>query len=260
MKKIIILTVCVILIVIVAIVIYNSGPPGGGDVGNSGNQIIVTNIASKYGIASTEKGTTVGKVVISGAIPLFYDIISEDDNDRSLSNLDFADDINNQILKLFNNYSDEIKLFKDGVSFDDDKNDLIKNKQYRYRISYDRHNNGGIISLVINMNYNTSGLRSNAWKETFNIDVVNCKQLSLSDLFSSSAYKEKIVSEINKQAKERAYDLIEKDGIRTIPDNQKFYIKDEKLVIYFENSAISKKELEFIMPFEFNDTTNKFSL
>ena len=45
-----------------------------------------------------------------------------------------------------------------------------------------------------------------------------------------------------------------------LPEDQKFYIKDHKLVIYFENSAISKSELEFVMPFEFNSTLNKFSI
>ena len=114
--------------------------------------------------------------------------------------------------------------------------------------------------IVINIDYNTSGLRSNAWKEVFNIDVEKNKKITLSDLFSSSAYRSQIVAEVNKQAKEKSIKLIEPEGIKTIPEDQKFYIKDHKLVIYFENSAISKSELEFVMPFEFNSTLNKFSI
>ena len=260
MKRVIILTICVIIIVLIAIFVRNYDEWFGG----SGGAIIPPpppkSLASTYAINDTRKNPTVGKVSVDAVLPLFDEVESTDVNAKSLSDLSFAEQINNEILALFKNYSDEITLFKDGVSYDDNKNDIIKNKMYRLSTYYDRYNNGGIISLVINMDYDTNGLRSNKWKEVFNIDVVNNKKLTLSDLFSSANYKDRIASEINKQAKEKNLDLIEENGINTIPDNQKFYIKDEKLVIYFENSAISKSEVEFTMPFAFNDTLNKFSL
>ena len=257
MKRIIILTICVILIIVIAIAIWNIKdepiepsivPPAPSD------------LASQYFVNDVPKSLTVGKANVNVTLPLFDEVESTDENAKSLSDLSFAEEINNQVLELFDNYYQEIVLFKDGVSFDDDKNDIIKNKQYKFVADYDRYDNGSIISLVINLDYNTSGLRSNAWKEVFNIDVEKNKKISLSDLFSSSAYRSQIVDEVNKQAKEKSIKLIEPEGIKTIPEDQKFYIKDHKLIIYFENSAISKSELEFVMPFEFNATLNKFSI
>ena len=258
MKKVVILTILVILIIIIAaVLIYlngNSTPPK-----ESGEVVIFAPISAKYALVDTTSNSTNGKVNISGRIPYFLESESEDDNARALSNLDFAKDINNRIYDIINTYSEEIILFKDGVSFDDKDNDIIKNKQYRYTIDYDRYNNGNYISLVLRLNYNTGGLRSNVWKEVFNIDVVNNKLVKLSDLFSSSTYKYEIANEIVKQAKEKYINLLD-DGMKTIPDNQKFYIKDEKLIIYFEKSAISKDEIEFEMPFEFSSSANCFML
>ena len=258
MKRVVILTICVIIIIVIAIVIWNINqdqpiepsitPPPPSD------------IASLYFVNDVPKSLTVGKANVNVTLPLFDEIESTNDEARSLSDLSFAEEINNEVLDLFDSYYQEIVLFKDGVSYDDDKNDIIKNKQYKFLADYDRYNNGSIISLVINIDYNTSGLRSNAWKEVFNIDVEKNKKITLSDLFSSSAYRSQIVAEVNKQAKEKSIKLIEPEGIKTIPEDQKFYIKDHKLVIYFENSAISKSELEFVMPFEFNSTLNKFSI
>ncbi len=259
MKRVIILAIVVIFIIIVAIVLMRGFDNGGGSITLtpfSGDN----SIASKYAIKDTPKFSPVGKVYVDGVIPFFIEEPSEDNNARALTDLPFAEELNNELLGLYNNYYNEIILFKDGVSYDDDKNDIIKNKMYRFNTNYNRYNNGSIISLVINLDYNTSGLRSNAWKEIFNIDVEKCKQLDLSDLFSSSAYKDRIISEINNQAKSKGFKLIEAEGITNIPDNQKFYIKDKKLVLYFENSAISKSEIEFVMPFEFNESLNKFSL
>ncbi len=259
MKKIVILTIVVIIIIVVALMFMNWDKwfkPREEPTPEPEHKPI----SALYAINDTKKTPNVGKVSVNAVLPLFDEVESTDDNARSLSDLSFAEEINNEILDLFKNYSDEIVLFKDGVSYDDDKNDVIKNKMYKLYTNYDRYNNGSIISLVINMDYDTYGLRSNKWKEVFNIDVEKNKKVSLSDLFSSTSYKEGIVSEINRQAKEKNLDLIELDGVKTIPDNQKFYIKDNKLVIYFENSAISKSELEFTMPFEFSESLNKFSL
>ena len=257
MKKIIILIICVVIIVAIAAVILMRKPeiqqlPESGEV-------IESDISSKYGIIGTSQESTTGKANIHGVVPYFLEDESTDDNSRSLGDLKLAKDINNQIYDLVTTYSEEIDLFKDGVSFDDRENDIINNKQYRYNVSYDRYNNGNVISLIINMDYDTSGLRSNKWKEIFNVDVVQNKVLRLSDLFSSTNYKERILNEINKQAEEKYITLMDGEGLKILPNNQKFYIKDNKLVIYFEKSAINKDELEFVMPFEFNKNLSKFS-
>lgn len=256
MKKVVILTLIVVIIVVVAAIILWPKDGGGTTVttpsGDKGP------VSSKYAIIETSQEATTGKANIHGNVPYFLEDESSDDNARSLKNLEFAKDINNQIYDIVSTYTDEILLFKDGVSYDDEKNDIINNKQYRYDVEYDRYNNGNIISLVLNMYYNTSGLRSNAWKEPFNIDVIENKLVKLSDLFSESGFKKAITKEINKQAKEKYIKLMDGDGINTLPANQKFYIKDGKLVIYFESSAVSKDELEFTMPFEFDEANSKF--
>ncbi|MBR6252375.1 MAG: DUF3298 domain-containing protein [Clostridia bacterium] len=259
MKKVVILTILVVLIIVIAaVLIYLNG--NGTPTDNSGDIPIFVPASAKYALVETTPNSTNGKVNISGRIPYFLEEASEDDDARALSDLNFAKEVNNQIYDVVNTYSEEILLFKDGVSYDDKDNDIINNKQYRYTIDYERYNNGNFISLVLLLNYNTGGLRSNVWKEIFNVDVVNNKIIKLSDLFSSSTYKYEIAKEINKQAKERYINLLDEEGIKSIPDDQKFYIKDEKLIIYFEKSAIGKDELEFTMPYEFYTLSNCFVL
>ena len=134
-------------------------------------------------------------------------------------------------------------------------------KQYKYTVSYERYNNDNYISLVILQNYSTGegGMRSNEWKDTYTVDVVKNKLLSLADVCAMNNYKQIIVDEVNKQA--RSQNLMAGNGLTHIPETQRFYIKDKKLYIYFEPASIAPYldgELIFEMPFEYVD--GKFNL
>lgn len=164
----------------------------------------------------------------------------------SLSNDSFQEEINDKIASLIKPYINEIAIVAD---------DTIS-KQYVYEVSYERYNNENFVSLLIAQNYNTGGMRSNEWKDTFTIDVVKNKELTLKDVCSSKDYKKIIVDEVNKQARENNISLVAGNGLVDIPDSQRFYIKDEKLYIYFEPASIAPYldgEMHFEMPYEFVD-------
>ena len=100
-------------------------------------------------------------------------------------------------------------------------------------------------------------MRSNSWKDTYNVDVKRNTEIYLRDLFEPTTdYEEEIIKEINKQASKKNYELVGGNGLSDIPETQKFYIKDKVLVIYFDPAAIAPYvygELHFEMPFEYKD-------
>ena len=165
---------------------------------------------------------------------------------EELTNFSFQESINKEIAELINPYINEIKIVSD---------DSIS-KQYKYYVDFERYDNDIFVSLVIDQNYVTGGMRSNAWKDTFTIDIIENKKVMLADICSSEDYKKIIVDEVNKQAKQKEINLVAGNGLVDIPDTQRFYIKDEKLYIYFEPASIAPYldgEMHFEMPFEYED-------
>lgn len=152
--------------------------------------------------------------------------------------------------------SDTVKYYQNEINVVLDENTPVTTK-YRYNVEYDRYNNGNYLSIVIDQDYETGGMRSNAWKDTYNIDVVRNTEIYIKDLFESTVdYEKVIVDEINKQAVLKNYELVGGNGLKDIPEKQKFYIKDGKLVIYFDPAAIAPYvygSLNFEMPFELKD-------
>ena len=165
---------------------------------------------------------------------------------EELTNFSFQESINKEIAELINPYINEIKIVSD---------DSIS-KQYKYYVDFERYDNDIFVSLVIDQNYVTGGMRSNAWKDTFTIDIIENKKVMLADICSSEDYKKIIVDEVNKQAKQKEINLVAGNGLVDIPDTQRFYIKDKKLYIYFEPASIAPYldgEMHFEMPFEYED-------
>lgn len=164
----------------------------------------------------------------------------------NLSNNTFEQYINNQMSKTTQYYQKEINVVLDENTPD--------TTNYRYKVDYERYNNEDYLSLVINQSYQTGGMRSNAWKDTYNIDVVKNTEIYLKDLFASTVdYEKEIVDEINEQAMLKNYELVGGNGLKDIPEKQKFYIKDGKLIIYFDPAAIAPYvygSLNFEMPFK----------
>jgi len=76
--------------------------------------------------------------------------------------------------------------------------------------------------------------------ESLNVNVKSGKVYELSDLFKSgSNYQRRLTNIINKQIKERQLDVFSPDGIDTIPSDQRFYLTDQTLVIYFQQYDIA---------------------
>lgn len=203
--------------------------------------IIEIEPSEKIIIGTANTNTETQKRIVNVSMPTF----------NNLSDFSFQEVINKKIADSINPYINEIVIVAD---------DTIS-KQYKYDVSFERYNNEDYISLVVSQNYMTGGMRSNEWKDTYTIDIVKNKELSLADVCNSENYKEIIVSEVNKQAKEKNLNLVAGNGLISIPDTQRFYLKDKKLYIYFEPASIAPYldgEMHFEMPFEF--TNGKFIL
>ena len=156
--------------------------------------------------------------------------------------------INKEIADSINPYVNEIAVVAD--------ESLPSTVKYKYEVSFERFNNENYISLVVLQNYATGGMRSNTWKDTYTIDVLNNRKITLADICDFEDYKEVIVEEVNRQADENNISLIAGNGLSDIPDTQRFYIKDEKLYIYFEPASIAPYldgEMHFKMPFDYED-------
>ncbi len=165
---------------------------------------------------------------------------------RSFDNKNFENNINETIAGNLMDYINEINSVLDEKTPD--------TKLYRYIATYERYNSGNYLTLVINNDYQTGGIRSNTWKEIYNIDVKKETFISLGDLFESGAnYETEIINEIFSQSD---VDFMGGDGLKNLLAKQKFYIKNDKLVIYFDPSEVASASygaLEYEMPFEMGE-------
>ena len=164
---------------------------------------------------------------------------------QSFTNKNFQKHINDQITSVIFAYRDEINAIVD--------DETPASNLYTYKTSYEKYAHGDYLSLVIVNDYQTGGIRSNKWKDIYNVDVRKERLLYLGDVFQANVdYEKEILKEIKKQAEENHYVLMNGEGLNALKDNQKFYIKDDSLIIYFDPAEIapaSYGELQFGMPF-----------
>lgn len=196
---------------------------------------------------------------------------------EGMSDLIVQQRINKDISDSILPYEDEIANLSEGFSYND-SDDMIKAKTYTYLVDYKTYLLDDYLSLVVQHDIRTGnsinsaqepnktdGVRSNKWKNTYVVDVVNNKELTYLDVCNITNCKGKIIEEINRQAtEEKKIDILMTDkGLADIPDNQRFYIDDttKKLIIYFEPGSIAKfsaGELLFEMPFKYDSSSKKF--
>lgn len=168
----------------------------------------------------------------------------------SLTDGEFQNYINTQIATNINEYRAEIEYIID--------EETKPTEIYRYVTKYDRYNAKiKYLSLVIDQDYQTGGIRSNKWKDIYNINVETERIVYLNDLFDAGVkYEEAIIAEIEKQAATKNYEMMGGNGLTKLSTKQKFYIKDDKLIIYFDPSEAAAAvfgELHFEMPFTLNE-------
>lgn len=242
-KKLIFIILGIVLVVVAiigAILILKAREPIGPTPIESGeNPIEAKDYAETIQVDSYSINNTTDQRNINVRIPVI----------KNLKNYSFQESINKAMSSIVQDYENEISIVID--------EETPEGTVYRYYVSYDRHNNDNYLSFVISQNYQAGGMRSNAWKDVFNIDAYQCKQIFLADIFPVNVnYKEAIIEEINRQAVEKNYELVGGNGISNIPDKQKFYIQDRKLWIYFDPAEVAPYvygEMHFEMPFSYKD-------
>jgi len=237
MKRVVIILSIIVIIALIGVgcffLFFREEPP---IIIPSGEPIVQLEPSEKTIVEITSTITETQRRNVNVQMPTF----------KNLTDYTFQEVINKKIADSINPYVNEIAIVADeSIS-----------KQYKYNVTYERYNNGNYVSIVVLQNYYTGGMRSNVWKDTYTIDVVSNKEMSLADICDSTNYKEIIVKEVNKQAKEKDINLVAGQGLVDIPDTQRFYIKDKKLFIYFEPASIAPYldgEMHFEMPFKFEN-------
>jgi hypothetical protein len=151
---------------------------------------------------------------------------------------------------------------------DKDKNNFVKelkqatneymtpNIPYFLESSYNIYNHDfNILSFCILYSNYYGGAHPMSHKICYNYDIKLGKRIMLKDLFNNELYKSFINKEIEKQIINRnevvGYEVI--NAFKGIHDNQKFYIKNRELVIYFDLYDIAPYVagiIEFTMPKE----------
>lgn len=238
MKKLIIFLICLILLMIGIVTFVFLKDSNSGDTGDNGE--VVTD-ESNFAESIRIKDITIKEEArgVNRMVDATYPSI------QSFIDKNLQDAINDEIARTVIAYRDEINAIVD--------DETPATNLYTYKTSYERYNNGDYLSLVVNNDYETGGIRTNHWKDMYNVNARTEKQISLKDIFESGFdFETKILSEINKQAKGKGYVLMNGEGLESLNKNQKFYIKDGELVIYFDPASIapaSYGELEFVMPF-----------
>ena len=167
----------------------------------------------------------------------------------SFSNKEFENSINKQIANNIAEYRAEINNMVDDATPDV--------TLYKYVTSYKKYTWGNYLTLVVEQDYQTGGIRSNSWKDIYNVDVSRQRIVELSDLFPATIdFEKEIIDEVTKQSEQRGIKLMGGDGLNKLPTKQKFFIQDGRLFIYFDPSEVAGNiygALEFEMPFTLNE-------
>lgn len=139
------------------------------------------------------------------------------------------------------NINEKIKneIMKSYYSVEEDAKSYLSNtpkeyiKPYIYNVNFDvKKNSDNMLSILIKYYQHSGGAHGFYENKSYNIYIEDGKNLSLKDLFKESSDYVKVINEIIrkkiKDGQDGAY------SFKSISDNQKFYIEDDKLVIYFD--------------------------
>ena len=258
MKKLIAL-ILVVICIVVAVIIFLSQKPPEPPIPNTPPSVTNTHVMAKdIEIREEPQLNRSTRMVIDTKKPRIL----------NLGNFENQELINQKISDAVKPYISEINMMTEGLTTREENDNIMDTKQYEYIVTYDRYNNDIYLSLVLNQNINISladiyegGLRSNKWKDTYNVNCDTSTQVYLKDICGFANYKAEILDEVNKLAKQRNIKLVGGSELTELSDTQRFYIKDGKLIVYFEPASIApylNGELEFEMPFTFDETTHKF--
>lgn len=141
------------------------------------------------------------------------------------------DEITNSIMNFFNDTQNQSKEY----------NDVIGNEQNKFvaNVNFDiKKNSNNMLSVLIKYYKYAGGAHIYYENEGYNIDIRNGKKLTFDSLFKEDVdYKNVINEEIRRQIEELIKSDQQNKGIyefKSIKDNQKFYIQDDNLIVYFD--------------------------
>lgn len=139
--------------------------------------------------------------------------------------------IRKDIMDFYNKVYESAKNYLDNVDVSEDK--FVANVDYEVK-----KNSDNILSIKVTYNQYSGGAHGDYEDISYNIDMRNGKILKLSDLFKlKSDYIKVINNEIRSQIEELVKNNKENEGIyqfESIEKDNKFYIEDDKIVIYFD--------------------------
>lgn len=247
MKKVLLIVAIIAVLALACYIGYNFlndsndiiNPNNSGDVYNPGNQDDTTGLAAQVKVESVKVENRTDHIDINNVYPRI----------TSFKDKEFENSINNQIAQNISGYRQEINGIVDEQT--------PVTKLYKYVTTFEKNTWGDYLTLIVEQDYQTGGIRSNTWKEIYNINARTERLMYLNDLFEATTnYEKEIINEITKQAAQKNYSLMGGEGLVSLPTKQKFYIRDGKLFIYFDPSeaaAATYGALEFEMPFVLNE-------
>ena len=150
---------------------------------------------------------------------------------NGISNKKQEDIVNDKVIKWTENWINEVKQIADEY-FKDKPSPLMPYQLYaRYKVT----NNSDIISFYIDYYQFSGGAHGITNRIAYNIEKSSGNEMQLKDIFKDNYnYKDIINKEISREiSKDPDRYFTGKDGFNGIGDNQNFYIKNNKVVIYF---------------------------
>lgn len=144
----------------------------------------------------------------------------------NISDKEKEKDINNEILAYTNMWINEAK---------ENSQELKPTIPYEMVSRYYLTNEEEVLSFYIDYYQFSGGAHGITIRKAYNINTTTGEKVLLSDLFEEGCdYKSYINNEIEKQINEYPEEYFTgKEGFNGIKENQDFYIKDDKLVIFF---------------------------
>ncbi len=141
------------------------------------------------------------------------------------------DKIRNDIMAFYSSSKNEAKEYN--KNFPENPNKFVANVDF-----YTKKNSDNMLSILLNYYKYSGGAHGYYEYKSYSIDMRSGEFLELKNLFkSNSDYKKVIDSEIRRQIESKAKSDPQYEGIyqfEGIKDNQKFYIQDDNLIIYFD--------------------------
>ncbi len=161
------------------------------------------------------------KKYINSIVNIPIIITRNKDIEKGINNI-----IKNDIMSAYNEVLQSAKLyFKNNTE--------VYENPYIYNVDFKvKKNSNNILSILVNYYKYSGGAHGVYENESYNIFMENGKNLKLKDLFDKNVDYKKVINDIIfnqiKENKEEIYTF------KDISDSQKFFIEDDKLVIYYD--------------------------